>query len=453
MMQGRISRRTVLKGLGTAVALPFLEAMLPPLALSAPAGKRAPLRMAFLYVPNGMHMPEWTPWIEGAGFELPATLKPLEPFREHLMVLSGLTADKARANGDGPGDHARAMAAFLTGRQPRKTDGANIRAGISVDQVAANHTGKVTRFPSLELGLEGGRQAGNCDSGYSCAYSSNLSWRSETTPMGKETNPRQVFERLFSNQLAEEAGESRARREEYRKSILDFVAEDARRLKNQLGANDQRKLDEYLGAIRELEVRITRAGEFHDEVNVEGAKPPEVARDYYRSHFQEHAQAMADLLALAFQGDLTRVATFVLANDGSNRAYREIGVNDGHHNISHHQGNKEKQAKIQKINQYHVTQLANLLGKLKAVQEGDGTLLDNVMLVYGAGIGDGNRHNHDNLPILLVGKGGGTLRPGRHVRYPRETPLTNLYVSMLERMDVKVKSLGDSKGSLTALEG
>jgi hypothetical protein len=448
-MQARLSRRTVLKGLGAAIALPWLEAMAPALSWAAPtAAKSPPKRMVFLYVPNGIHMQDWTPLAEGANFTLPYLLEPLAPFKDDLFVLSGLTLDKARANGDGPGDHARAMASFLTGVQAKKTAGADIRAGISVDQVAALKVGKETKFPSLELGIEPGRQAGNCDSGYSCAYSSNLSWRSESTPMAKEVNPRLLFERLFTSGPVDEVAANRAKRDFYKKSILDFVAEDASRLQNQLGANDQRKLDEYLNAIRELEIRIARA---EAEPPADGSAPPLRRPAGIPRGLEEHIRIMADLLVLAFQADLTRISTFVFANEGSNRSYRFLDVPEGHHDLSHHGGNKEKHEKIKKINRFHLTQLAYFLGKLKAVKEGDGTLLDNCMIVYGSGIGDGNRHNHHDLPILLIGKGGGQLKPGRHIRYKRETPLTNLYLSMLDVMGVPTEKLGDSTGKLNYL--
>jgi hypothetical protein len=436
-----LSRRAVLRGVGATLALPFLEAMSPLTALGAPAAK-APRRMAFLYVPNGKNMAAWTPKAEGADFELSETLTPLAPLKEDLMVLSGLTLDKARANGDGGGDHARAMASFLTGRQARKTHGEDIRAGISADQVAAKKVGGRTRFPSLEIGCEGGRTAGNCDSGYSCAYSSTISWHGESTPMGKETNPTQVFDRLFVTG-------NKKTPESYRRSVLDVVAEDARQLKGRLGTTDQRKLDEYMTGVREIEQRIAKARKPVPDVGQSKlAVPAGIPKEY-----QEHLRLMADLLVLAFQADLTRIATFVFANDGSNRSYRFIEVPEGHHDLSHHAGNREKLEKIKKINTFHVTQLAYLLEKLKGVKEGSGTLLDNCMIVYGAGIGDGNRHNHDELPILLAGKGGGTLKTGRHVRYPRNTPLMNLYLSMLDRMGAPVESLGDSTGQLKGLEG
>ncbi len=443
----RISRRTALKGLGACIALPWLEAMTPRAVLGAAASSAAPLRMAFLYVPNGVNMDAWTPKSEGADFALSPTLEPLQAFKDDLMVLSGLTADKARAHGDGGGDHARAMASFLTGRQARKTDGADIRIGISADQVAAEKIGGATRFGSLEIGCEGGKNAGNCDSGYSCAYSSNLSWRGESLPMSKEINPKLVFDRLFSTTVKGDGDQ--ARRDRHKQSVLDFVAEDAKSLQANLGANDQRKLDEYLTGVRELELRIAKAPPAVDLGANKLNRPTGVPKDY-----KDHVRLMGDLLALAFQADLTRVATFVFANDGSNRSYKDdLGFGEGHHDLSHHQRKAEKLEKIQKINTFHIEQVAYLLWKLKSVKEGDGTLLDHCMIVYGAGISDGNAHNHDNLPILLAGKGGGSIKPGRHVRYPKETPLTNLYVSMLDRFGAKVDSFGDSTGALTGLEG
>ncbi len=443
--QTRISRRTALKGLGVSVALPLLEAMLPGSALAWPG--RSPLRMAFLYVPNGVNMAEWTPRKEGKLEELTPTLKPLEPFREHLTVLSGLALDKARPNGDGPGDHARAMASFLTGRQARKTSGADIRIGISADQLAAQKVGQATRFASLEIGCEGGKNSGNCDSGYSCAYSANLSWRTESTPMSKETNPRLVFERLFGK--PGKAGDAdQARRDHYKKSILDFVAEDANDLRRKLGSTDQHKLDEYLTGVREIEQRISKAQPVVEVGQSRITQPRGVPADY-----GEHIRLMGDLLSLAFQADLTRVCSFVFANDGSNRSYRSIEVPEGHHDLSHHGRDRTKLTKLQKINEFHVKQVAYLLHKLNSIKEGSGTILDNSMIVYGSGIGDGNRHNHDDLPVLLLGKGGGTIKPGRHLVYPRNTPLMNLYLCLLDRMGVQEKSFGDSTGRLSGLEG
>jgi hypothetical protein len=443
----QISRRTVLQGLGVSVALPLLEGMFPLTAWGRQVARNSlPRRMAFCYVPNGVIYQSWTPSATGAGYMMPPTLKPLLPFRDDLMVLSGLTCDKARPNGDGPGDHARAMAAFLTCSQPRKTDGADIRVGKSVDQLAAQKTGRSTRFPSLEIGCEPGRQAGGCDSGYSCAYSSNLSWRSETTPQPKETNPRAVFDRLFAGQVQGEAAQARARRERYNQSILDFVMEDANLLNGRLGANDQRRMDEYLTSLRDVERRITS----NTPAPVGG--PNAVTRPGSNpGNYREHLKIMGELLALAFQADLTRISTFVFANEGSNRNYRLIDVPDGHHDLSHHQNNREKMEKIARINRFHIEQFAHFLGRLKNVREGEGTVLDNCMILYGSGNGDGNRHNHDELPVLVAGKGGGTLTTGRHVRYTRNTPIANLYLEMLDRMGTTVPTFGDSTGRLNNL--
>ena len=446
-MTGKISRRLVLKGLGTAIALPFLEAMGPIWAGADTAGQAAPKRMAFIYIPNGAHMAAWTPTAVGANFPLPPTLEPLKPFQDQLMVLSGLTLNTARPLGDGPGDHARAMSAFLTGAHPRKTHGADIKVGVSVDQVAARKIGDQTKFPSLEIGCEGGKLAGNCDSGYSCAYSSNLSWRTDSTPNAKEINPRQVFERLFGNQIKGEEDSTRAKRDRYKKSILDFVNEDARKLRFRLGAPDQRKLDEYMTSLREVETRIVRASQLPEAKAPNGLVIPGVVPQDY----QEHLRLMCDLIVLAYQADLTRIATFVFANDGSNRSYKPIDVPEGHHDLSHHGGNKDKQGKIAKINRFHISQFAYLLEKLKAIQNGEGSLLDNSMIVLGGGISDGNAHNHDELPILLAGKGGGTLKPGQHIRVKKETPLTNFYLGMLDRIGVPTEKLGDSTGKLEEL--
>jgi hypothetical protein len=442
-----ISRRTVLRGLGASLALPWLEAMGPLTGWASRAASPAtatPNRMAFLYVPNGKNMPDWTPKKEGADFDLPACLEPLRAVKDQVLVLTGLTADKARPNGDGPGDHARALAAFLTGCQPRKTDGTDIRAGTSVDQVAASRLGELTRLPSLEIGCEQGAMAGNCDSGYSCVYSSAIAWRCATQPLPKEVNPRLVFDRLFGS--GPDAG--LARRDASRKSILDFVREDSRDLVGRLGPSDRRKLDEYFAAVRDVELRIEKAQKMPEPKAPDFARPTGAPKEY-----TEHLRLMCDLLVLAFQADVTRVCTFVLANEGSNRPYRFIGVPEGHHDLSHHGNDPKKRAKIRDINRFHVGQLAYLLGRLQAIREGDGTLLDHCMVVYGSGNSDGNAHNHDDLPILLAGRGGGTIKPGRHVRYPKDTPLTNLWVALLERMKCGVPSLGDSTGSLLGLTG
>ena len=442
-----LPRRTVLKGLGAVMALPWLEAMGLQTGWAAgntPAKNAAPNRMAFLYVPNGVNMDGWRVGSEGAlPSKLPPILAPLANVRGDFSVLTGLAADKARSHGDGGGDHARAMSAFLTGAQPRKTDGANIRAGISADQLAASRIGDRTRLASLEIGTEASKLAGGCDSGYSCIYQSNISWRSATQPMPKEVNPKLIFERLFG------AGSDleRQRRDAARKSVLDAVREDFRELNGRLGADDQRKLDEYFTAVREMELRIAKSGTDGQKKLPVGALPPKGIPESYA----EHLRLLADLMVLAFQTDTTRVATFVLANEGSNRSYPFIGVRDGHHSISHHGHDPVKLSKIQDINVFHSTQLAYLLERLKSVKEGDGNLLDHSMIVYGSGNGDGDRHNHDDLPILLAGHGCGTLKQGRHIVYSKETPINNLWVSMLNRMDIRDVQLGDSTGELKKL--
>jgi hypothetical protein len=440
----QLPRRTFLKGLGTVMALPLLEAMAPAATL-VPGIKGTPRRLAFVYVPNGANMVDWTPTALGADFELPSILAPLNTVKQDLLVVSGLAQDKARANGDGAGDHARASAAFLTGAQPRKTQGADIKVGISADQVAAQRIGHNTRFASLELGCDRGQQAGNCDSGYSCAYSYNISWKSEATPMVPEVDPRLVFERLFGVGKKHEIDENRARRERYHKSILDFVMEDATRLKSNLGYTDRRKLDEYLTAVRELETRIERSEKFASTLP-DHDKPTGIPHDY-----EQHLRLMYDLMALAFQTDTTRISTFVAAHDGSNKSYSFIGVSEGHHDLSHHGGDAVKKSKIAKINTFHTTQFAYFLQKLKSIKEGENTLLDNCLIVYGSGIADGNAHAHHDLPVLLAGKGGDTIQTGRHVRYPKDTPMTNLYLSMLDRVGASTSRIGDSSGLLPQL--
>jgi len=446
----QIPRRTFLKGLGTSIALPILESMVQPLPVfasnaAATSAANHPLRMAFLYVPNGMNMADWKPQQPGADYPLPPTLAPLADLRSDFQVISGLAHDKAFANGDGAGDHARASATFLTGCQARKTAGADIRVGISVDQVAANQIGRRTRLPSLELSCDRGRTAGDCDSGYACAYQFHISWRGETTPNPVEVDPRQVFDRLFGNGNSGEMTKSRVARDRYQKSILDFALDEAKQLQGSLGTTDRRKLDEYLTSVRELELRTENAAKFSAQLP-DYSKPSGVPEQY-----EQHIRLMLDLLALAFQTDSTRIATFMLAHDGDNRPYPFIGVPDGHHDLSHHENKEEKKQKISKINLFHTTQLAYLLAKLKSMKEGTSTVLDNSMIVYGCGIGDGNRHNHDDLPVLLAGAAGGTLQTGRHWKLESKVPMTNLYLSLLDRMGVKAEKLGDSTGALVGV--
>ncbi len=446
----QLSRRSVLRGLGTTIALPWLEAMAPVATRAEGPGRGSapPKRIAFLYVPNGVHMRDWTPTQEGCRFAFPPTLRALEPFRDELLVLSGLAQNNAAPMGDEGGDHARSLACFLTGMHPLKTDGANIRAGVSIDQVAAGQVGQATRLASLELGIDPSAQAGSCDSGYSCAYSSNISWKSATLPMAKEIDPRLVFDRLFGSQVRKGTPAEQARRQLYDRSILDFVREDARQLHAQLGMNDRRKIDEYLNSLRELERRIQRADVTLDSQPLPSpSRPTGIPKD-----LREHLRLMLDLMALSFQADATRICTFMFANEASNRAHHFLSVPDGHHDLSHHGNDPKKHEKIKAINRFHVEQFAYLLGKLKAMPEGDGSLLDNTMIVYGSGISDGDRHNHDDLPILLAGKGGGTIKTGRHIRYDSQ-PLNNLYLSMLDRMSVKIDRHGDSTGRLPRLDG
>ena len=432
--------------MGTFVALPILEKMMPLTALASTPKQRI-VRSAYLFTVNGMNMQHWTPAAAGELADLPSILGPLAEVKGSINVLTGLTQQHAFANGDGPGDHARSCACFLTGVQPRKTSGADIRNGISVDQVAAQHIGHLTKFPSLELGCERSGLAGDCDSGYSCAYSSNIAWKNETTPVAKEINPRLVFERLFGNGDANEQGESLARRQLFQQSILDFVTEDAAKLKGQLGSRDRMKMDEYFTSVREIEERLIRFENSQGFALAAGVKAPSGVPPSYG----EHIRLMMDMMILAFQADLTRTCTMMYANDGSNRSYAEIGVPEGHHDMSHHGGNPVKLEKKRKIDQFHVEQLAYCLKKMASIKEPEGSLLDNTLLLYGAGISDGNAHNHDNLPILLAGKGGGGVPTGRHLVYKDGTPLTNLFLDVLDRVGVRTDHLGDSSGALTGI--
>ena len=443
----QIPRRTFLKGLGgAAMALPMLECMWTDSRLLAAANtqSQAPVRMAFIFFPNGAIMPNWKPKGEGESYQLSHTLEPLAEVKGDINIFSGLAQDNGRAKGDGPGDHARCASSYLTGAHPVKTAGADIRAGVSVDQVAAKQIGQLTRLPSLELGVERGRNAGSCDSGYSCAYSSNISWKTPTTPMAKEINPRLAFERLFG--VTEEA-EKAQQRSRYRKSILDLVSEDARRLQRRLGPSDRQKIDEYFTAVREIEQRIDRQATRRHEVP-EFDMPEGMPRD-----LQQHIRLMYDLLVLAFQTDSTRIATFMVANAGSNRSYPMAGVKDGWHSLSHHRGDERKIADITKIDRWLIGEFAYFLGKLKSVKEGEGTLLDNCAIMYGSGLSDGNRHFHHDLPIILAGRGGGTIKTGRHVVYRDETPLNNLFLSLLDIVGARVESIGDSSGRLQGLLG
>jgi hypothetical protein len=452
MITKRLSRRTVLRGLGAAVTLPFLDAMVPAFAAQSVKAALRPTRMAFLYVPNGIVMEDWTPPGElGETLlgELPRISRALAPYRDDLLFLTGLTSDGGRAHGDGPGDHGRAGAAYLTGVHPKKTSGKDLRAGVSMDQIAAQHIGSATKYASLEIGCEEGIQGGNCDNGYSCAYSNSISWRTPSTPNPPEVRPRAVFERLFGAVDDERDPKKRARQRGYDKSVLDSVLADASSLKSRLGGADRSKLDEYLFAVRDIETRIQQA---ERTVGGEVFAPPIAApASSVPADFEVHGYLMMDLLTLAFQTDQTRIITALMGIEQSPRNYPEIGITEGHHGLTHHQGNPEKIEKVRQINEYHLKQFTYLLDKLKSTQEGDGTLLDHSMIVYGSALSDGNAHQHHNLPTVLAGRGNGTIRPGRHLRYEVETPLTNLFLSMLDRMKVPVDQFGDSNGRLVEL--
>lgn len=440
----RLPRRTFLKGTGAAIALPILEAMTPAFASTSKA--KFPVRLSFVYVPNGIVMEEWTPKVTGKDFEFTRILKPLESFRKDLLVLSGLDDHNGNALGDGPGDHARAGASFLTGVHCKKTEGADIRNGISADQVAAQNLAAGTRFSSIELGCEDSTTVGNCDSGYSCAYTNSISWRTPTTPMPPEINPRQAFERMFGTADLSLNAETRARRARYRKSILDMVQGDTRKLVSTLGQTDRRKVDEYLYAIREIETRIESAEKDNREVMPAIEKPNGIP-----AAFADYVKLMFDLQTIAFQADLTRVSTLMIGREGSMRVYPEIGIPDPHHPLTHHRNNAEWINKITQINSLHTELFAYFLGKLKSTREGDGTLLDHSMIVYGSGLSDGNRHKHESLPILLAGRGDGSIQPGRHITYESNTPVANLYLALVDRLGVRVEKIGDSTGKLDRL--
>ncbi len=439
-----LPRRTFLKGMGAAIALPMLDAMTPALARAASAAK-APLRLAFTYVPNGITMNHWTPAAAGRAFEFSRVMKPLERFRGQTLVLSGLGHRNGAALGDGPGDHARAAASYLTGVHPRKTAGADIQNGISVDQVAAQHIGKHTRFGSLELGCDDSRTVGNCDSGYSCAYTNSLAWRGPATPMPPETNPRLVFERLFGDIDTSITPETRARRLRYRRSILDLVGERTSSLAADLGASDKRKLDEYLSSIREIERRIEMAERDFTGLTPSIDKPTGVPVAY-----ADYVKLMFDLQLIAFQTDSTRITTMMMGREGSMRTYPEIGVPDPHHPLTHHRGNADWIEKVTVVNTMHMELFAGFIGKMEETPDGDGSLLDHSMIVYGSGLSDGNRHTHQDLPVLMVGGGGG-FRGNNHVVYPQDTPMTNLYLTLLDRMGVPAEQLGDSTGRIEHL--
>ncbi len=439
-----ISRRTALKGLGVAVALPLLEQMGWAETPKKGAVERPPVRMAFMHYSLGVDNANYWP-NPAKGAPISPILKPLERHLPDVLILGGLAQRAATGGPDGAGDHAREAGTYLTGMRLRKTNGADIYNGISVDQLAAQKVGAYTNLPSIELSLEGGRGSGDCDSGYSCAYSTNISWRSPTTPMAKEQQPKAAFMRLFADRGASANEQAKAAVAAENKSLLDAVYEDAKALKKSLGGNDGRKLDEYLDSMRSLESRIQNiSGRDAEEAGADTKKKGETLKlpTGVPKLFDEHARLMYDIMALAFQTDSTRIATLMLTNGGSGRQYHELGITSGHHEISHHGNNAEKLGQMRKINIHHMESFAYFLDKLKGIKEGKGTLLDNCMIQYGSCIADADRHNHDNLPILLAGRGGGSINTGRYVASCRGN-LCDLYMAMLARMGVEVASFGD----------
>ena len=457
-----LSRRFFLRGTGVAMALPMLDAMQPRVA--AAADEKPPVRSAFVFFPNGTNIGEWKPKGFGRKYRMSPSLASLEPYRDDILMLSGLAQDGARSHGDGGGDHARNASSFLTCAHPVKTGGADIRAGQSIDQTMAEVIGQQTRLPSLELGIEPSRHSGRCDSGYSCAYQSNISWKSETLPTAKEIHPRFVFERLFGSQGGDK--EVQRRRLLMRQSILDYVADDSKRLTKQVGTSDRQKLDEFFTSVRDVEQRLERT---IDRSKEDGNKREKIAPLPPAKTATDQIRLMYDLMVLAFRTDTTRIATFMLANGSSNRSYTDVGVQAGHHQLSHHRNDPDKMADIAKIDRYLADQFAYFLGRLQETKDGEGRLMDNVMVMYGSGIADGNRHNHDDIPLLLAGQGGGLIQTGRHLNYGKakkgedrgsaalkslqsgETPTANLYLSMLRGLGMETPRFGDSSGTLPGL--
>jgi hypothetical protein len=437
-----LPRRTVLRGLGTAMALPMLDAMVP--ALSGISGRAAePVRrLGWVYCPNGMAMDAWMP-VAKESLELSTTLSPLAPYRDQTVVVSGLAQGQAEALGDGNGEHTRATATWLNGVHPRETEGADVRAGKTADQIAADQLGRTTPLSSLELAIDQDFLVGSCDNGYSCIYMNTIAWRDETTPLPMQNNPRVVFERLFGD-----GGSTADRQSEFKKdrSILDAITGDLARLQREVGAGDQARVTQYLEAVRAIERRI-QLSEQKDTELPELERPVGIPESY-----QEHVKLMFDLTSLAYQVDMTRVFTFMLGRELNGRAYPEIGIPDSHHGLSHHRYDLEKLAQLAKINTYHVSLFTHFLDELANMPDGDGSLLDHSLLMYGASLSDSNKHSHFDLPLLLVGGGAGQLKGGRHLQYPRDTPMTNLLVSQLDKAGVRLDDgLGDSTGRLVEL--
>jgi hypothetical protein len=450
-MRPSLSRRSFLRGLGVTVALPTFESLLPraPAATAAAAPLAAtatgmPLRMGFVAFANGSNYERWLPKGEGRDYEMNETFAPMRGLKASFQIITNLAHDSANNWGDGNGDHARAGASFLTGCHAWKTLGSKLHLGVSVDQIAARQIGHLTRIDSLQLGVEGTRLYGSCDTGYPCAYQYNISWASETLPLSPEPNPRAVFERLFGAGTGAERAARMRERLERRKSVLDFVLADARRMNADLGRNDQQKLQEDLDGVRKLEKQIEQSERF--KLPDPGRAQP--AAGVPASH-EEHVDLMYDLMALAFQTDSTRVVSYCVAPEGSNRPFAELGISEGHHFLTHHSGNAEKIKKVAKIERWYMERFARFLRTLDGMKDADGTsVLDNSMIVYGSAIGDGNRHNHDELPVVLAGRGGASLAAGRHLKLRDSTPMTNLYAALLARAGVKAERVGDSTGVL-----
>jgi hypothetical protein len=445
-----LNRRHFLRGVGASIALPAFASLGPtrlfaaegPTAVATTASG-APLRAAFVYFPNGAIPGSWWPSGEGSEFTFKRTLQPLESLKNQIQILGGLNHKTAEGGPDGAGDHARGNGTFLTGVRLNKS-ATNVRAGVSIDQVMAREVGHVTRFPSLELASDSVRKAGACDSGYSCAYQHNISWSSPTTPMTAESNPRLAFERLFGSGAPGQRQASLKRRRQEQRSILDFALEDARSMQRRLGSEDQEKLDQYLTSVREIESRIEKAEQFGDARDPSIETPIGVPAEY-----TEYVQLMFDMLVLAFQTDSTRIATLMLAHDGSNRSFDQIGISEGHHDLTHHQNRKDWVEKVADIDLWYVRQFARFLEKLETTKDLDGkSVLHNSMIVYGSGNADANRHTHDNLPLVLAGSGGGRLTAGRYVKHGSK-PMTNLFLTIADTMGMRdLKRFGDSDGRL-----
>ena len=442
-----LPRRAFLRGIGATLALPLLDSMVPALAATSARAAHSPTRLSFVYVPNGMIMDRWTPATLGSNYDLPTILEPLAPFQDDMLVISGLAHNTGWAlEGEGPGEHARASATFLTGVHPKKTEGADLRAGISIDQIVAREFRQHTQLASLEVALDSTEVVGTCDTGYSCAYSNTLCWSSPTTPIPMENKPRAVFERLFGDSDTTDPATRRARLRKDR-SILDLVSQDVARLQNRLGPRDRAKLTEYLDSIRDIERRIQIAEDQSSRELPSVERPVGVP-----STFTGHCKLMMDLQVLAFQTDMTRVITFMMGREQNTRVYDELGIKDAYHPLSHHQNDSSKIAQVLQIDILHSQMFAYFLEKMRSTPDGDGSLLDHSMIVYGSSLSDGNLHVHNDLPILLLGGRAGQNLAGRHVRYPDDTPTTNLFLTLLDKLEIPLENFGDSTGHLELLE-